>query len=225
MSGIEIKKTGDGSTTLFVPELNETYHSIHGAYNEAIHVFIEKGLRFVQKQKQLNTLKVFELGMGTGLNALLTYIESCDNGLVVEYDTVEAYPIDEEMLALLNFSDIVPGENVTKKLNQIHRATWGDRHQLETCFSLKKHHAKIEELDLETSKYDVIYFDAFAPNKQKELWEPAILGKIYSSMSDGGALVTYCAQGQFKRDLKSVGFQVEKVDGPPGKREMIRAVK
>jgi tRNA U34 5-methylaminomethyl-2-thiouridine-forming methyltransferase MnmC len=216
----ELIKTQDGSMTIFIPEMDETYHSTHGAIQEAEHVFIKHGLRKME-EKGLETIFIFEMGFGTGLNAFLTKIRS---NSIVNYTGIEAFPVSENELISLNYVGQL-GEEFKVDFDLIHSTSWKETVQLSSQFFIKKVHQKIEEYKLEKDKYDIIYFDAFGPRAQSEMWDIEILKNMYDGLMDGGMLVTYCAKGQFKRDLKSLGFEVESLPGPPGKREMTRAWK
>ncbi|UKN01894.1 tRNA (5-methylaminomethyl-2-thiouridine)(34)-methyltransferase MnmD [Paracrocinitomix mangrovi] len=214
--------TDDNSKTLLIPELNETYHSTKGAITESQHVFIKEGLMHANKKD----LKIFEMGFGTGLNAILTALVSEQNQITVDYHTIEAYPLKWEMVDQLNYQELL-------NLNEQQFDFFKSSHQTETNskpikfgnFSFQKYISKIQDIQLENDFFDLIYYDAFGPKVQSELWEIPVLTIIYNSMKKDGVLVTYCAQGQFKRNLKELGFEVESIPGPPGKREMTRAIK
>ncbi len=214
----EVIITNDGSSSIFIPELNEHYHSSHGAIQEAQHVFIAHGLAQLGK----NPITLFELGFGTGLNALLTAQFAEKHQIQINYQSIEAFPVDTALLEQLNYSTLL---NDNEGLfNALHDADWEKEVSISSYFSLHKIAGKMEDYQPEQG-VDLIYFDAFGPRAQAELWHIHILEKMYDALKDGGVLVTYCAQGQFKRDLKSLGFVVESLPGPPGKREMTRAVK
>lgn len=218
----EVVKTSDGSTTIFLPELDENYHSTHGALQEAIHVFIENGLKHCEAD--LDRIRIFELGFGTGLNALLTLLH---HQKPVDYFGLEAFPVEKELLDQLNYAETIVEERATDLFHKIHASEWGKPITIEEGFTLEKVALKIEELKDEqlNGSFDLIYFDAFGPRAQAELWEPEIMQKMADLLRPGGVLVTYCAQGQFKRNLKGAGFSIERLPGPPGKREMTRGVK
>jgi len=215
----ELRLTADGSPTLYVPELDETYHSMHGSVQEAKHVFIENGLCFVASEsKQVNIL---EVGFGTGLNALLTAQEANENAIHVNYLGLEAYPVEEEIWKEIRYLD----DPVTLALySQMMALPFGETKACSPYFTLNKASFHIQAWTT-TEKFDLIYYDAFGPRAQAEMWELPIFEKLYSLLNPGGALVSYCAQGQFKRHLKSLGMRVEGLPGPPGKREMTRGVK
>ena len=215
----ELRLTADGSLTLYVPELDETYHSMHGSVQEARHVFIENGLRFVAtKSKQVNIL---EVGFGTGLNALLTAQYATENAIRVNYVGLEAYPVEEAIWKEINYLTDAEARSLYTK---IMAHPFGETISIDLNFSLFKE-AKLIQDWVANETFDLIYYDAFGPRAQAEMWELPIFEKLYSLLNVGGALVTYCAQGQFKRHLKSLGMRVESLPGPPGKREMTRGVK
>jgi tRNA U34 5-methylaminomethyl-2-thiouridine-forming methyltransferase MnmC len=216
----ELLKTQDGSMTIYIPEMDENYHSGHGAFREAIHVFIQNGLRTLQK----NEIRIFEMGFGTGLNALLTLQESMKSEVKIDYSGIEAYPVDLELIEGVKYGDLVQDE-ASILFPQLHLLAWNESHDLTANFKFKKLHEKIEDHIPEMNSYDLIYFDAFGPRAQGEMWELPVLKKMYDMLKTEGVLVTYCAKGQFKRDLRSLGFETESLPGPPGKREMTRAVK
>jgi len=215
----ELRLTADGSPTLYVPELDETYHSMHGSIQEARHVFIENGLRFVATEsKQVNIL---EVGFGTGLNALLTALYAKENAIRVNYVGLEAFPVEEAIWKEINYLTDAEARTLYTK---IMAHPFGETISIELNFSLFKE-AKLIQDWVANETFDLIYYDAFGPRAQAEMWELPIFEKLYSLLNVGGALVTYCAQGQFKRHLKSLGMRVENLPGPPGKREMTRGTK
>jgi tRNA U34 5-methylaminomethyl-2-thiouridine-forming methyltransferase MnmC len=218
----QIVETADGSHSLFVPELNEHYHSRHGAIQESRQVFIEMGYR--KKISSNSTLKILEIGFGTGLNAFLTALEGPQSSGDVEYWAVEAYPLTNLELSLLNYPALLGLEDAQKVWEGIHSANWESLTTISPTFKLCKRHAKIEEFHLD-SPVDLIYFDAFAPEKQPELWTVAIFEKMFQLLYPGGLLTTYCAKGDVRRAMLAAGFQVSKEKGPPGKREMLVATK
>ena len=207
--------TKDGSHSLFVLELNETYHSKNGAITEAMHVFIRNGLHFNPKQN----LNILEIGFGTGLNTLLT-LENLQNKKV-HYTTLEPFPIAEEIYNKLNFHTFTKSDE--EIFLNLHNCEWEKEIKLSTNFSFLKTNNKLQNFN--GGKFDIIYFDAFAPEKQAEMWTKTVFEKMYCLLNENGFLVTYCAKGVVKRTLKSVGLEVETLEGPPGKREMIRANK
>jgi len=216
---IKIIVTGDGSHSLFNEALDETYHSRHGAVQESLHVFIEHGFRHLVQTQQPKLISILEVGFGTGLNALLTVAEAIEINIPVAYTSLETYPLSQEVWVKLNYPD---NNNLFKKL---HQAEWENWNQINSHLRLLKLEKSLQDVELGPLQYDLIYFDAFAPNKQPELWELTVLDKVVKTLKSGGMFVTYCAKGQLKRDLKSLGLIVESLPGPPGKREMVRAIK
>lgn len=218
----ELVITKDGSPTLFVAELNEHYHSIHGALQEALHVFIQAGVQALL-EKGHSEINLFEVGFGTGTNALLTEEFASDNNIKIRYESLEAYPLSQEEATAFAKS-LKLSETRHALFVQLHKAEWDKEVEINKNFSLLKRHARLEEYDIESAA-DLIYYDAFAPNAQAYLWEKEIFEKMYAQLKPGAMLVTYCAKGVVKRTLKAVGFEVESIPGPPGKREMTRAYK
>lgn len=210
----------DGSSTIFWEEMDEHYHSIHGAIQESKHVFIEAGFNAIEHKACIHVL---EIGFGTGLNALLTLIEAASQKKQIVYHTLEQYPIAIEHVKQLNYIEKIDVKWNTL-FDEIHESSWEQSHQLTDHFTFKK--IKTNFLNYRNiPKFDLIYFDAFAPSSQPELWVPSIFQNMYNALLPGGHLVTYCAKGQVKRDLKQVGFEVVALPGPPGKREMTKAIK
>ena len=219
---MELKTTADGSHTLFVPELNETYHSIHGAIQESQHVFIKNGLYYFRDKE---TIDILEIGFGTGLNALLTLLAIENSSQKVDYVSLEKFPLPNELIQQLNYpTQLKINTTQTALFNHLHTCKWNTNTPISKNFNLLKIEEDLANLKT-TTTFDLIYFDAFAPEKQAELWTAEIFFKIYDFLKPKGILVTYCAKGVVKRTIKSVGFQIETLPGPPGKREMIRAVK
>ena len=214
--------TADDSHTVFAEELNEHYHSTKGALKESLHVFIGAGLK--EKTKAKKEIKVLEIGFGTGLNVLLSILESDKEEIHINCKTIEAYPLELELIEKLNYPELIGGRNTAKYFRKIHELEWNREHGITTKFILEKIKGKVEDIQLENFA-DVIYFDAFAPNKQPELWTEGIFKKMYRALKADGLLTTYCAQGEARRSLAAAGFRVEKLPGPPGKREMMRAWK
>ncbi|MDH5476688.1 MAG: tRNA (5-methylaminomethyl-2-thiouridine)(34)-methyltransferase MnmD [Cyclobacteriaceae bacterium] len=225
MSEIRVIETDDGSHSLYVPSLKETYHSTHGAIQESQHVFIRKGIHFYLESHHNSEIKILEIGFGTGLNALLTFNELSGSNITTSYDTIEPFPINEAVWSKLNYVEKIETDNTKDIYGQMHSASWETKIELEEGYFFTKLKEKLEDIELQNNYYDLIFFDAFAPNKQPELWQLPQLKKIVNSMKEGGVFVTYCAQGQFKRDLKEAGLTLESLPGPPGKKEMVRGVK
>jgi tRNA U34 5-methylaminomethyl-2-thiouridine-forming methyltransferase MnmC len=221
---IKIVESEDGSHTLFHTGLNETYHSMHGAVQESEHVFIQAGLEQKIPAPE-NTLHIFEVGFGTGLNAWLTYKRVAGTDLKVVYHSIEPFPLGEEIYSKLNYVQTTEDEALRDFFSTLHKAPWNEEVTLNSNFTLKKIKSRLEEYQLPVGIFDIIYYDAFAPSKQAEMWLPENIQKAHALLNKGGLLVTYCARGQFKRDLKAVGFLVETLPGPPGKKEMTRGVK
>jgi tRNA U34 5-methylaminomethyl-2-thiouridine-forming methyltransferase MnmC len=216
---IQIISTSDGSFTLLNKALDETYHSRHGAVQESLYVFIKHGLDFVAKNKK--DINILEVGFGTGLNALLTAQFAKANNVNIRYTSLEAFPVEENIWSKLNYVD---SPDSIALFERLHRTKWNQSETISLNFKLKKLETTLQLVTLEPNHYDLIYFDAFAPNKQPEMWEVTVLQKIADSMKPGGVFVTYCAKGQLKRDLQRLGMQVETLQGPPGKREMVRGI-
>lgn len=199
-----------------------SYHSKYGAIQESRHVFIESGLYY--KALQQREVAVLELGFGTGLNALLTYQEAERHDWRIFYEAIEAYPIDLQTANQLNYSVLLDAISLSAVFNFLHQAAWEVPHEISSHYTFQKTKKDFQQLDYQ-QQFDIIYFDAFAPNAQPELWETPLLQKLYDALRPNGILVTYCAKGSVKRNFKTVGFQVEALPGPPGKREMTRCTK
>ena len=215
--------TGDGSHTISMPELNVTYHSIHGAIQESKHVFIEAGLKSLLPVEG-TALNVFEMGFGTGLNALLTIIESERLQRKIYYETVEQFPLDNGEVRSLNYCEQLDREDLQPIFEQLHSCEWEKKVNITENFGFNKSRTNL--LNLETSEtFELIYFDAFAPNVQPELWTNEIFEKMFAMLEPGGILVTYCSKGDVRRAMQAAGFIVEKLPGPRGKREMTRALR
>lgn len=200
--------------------MNETYHSTHGALTESRYVFIEKGLKMLQQ----SPVNVFEVGFGTGLNALLSLEYAVLNKVNVCYKTIEAYPLGDEALEALAYGDYVD-EKLSLYWKKMHEADWEQWEVVHPLFQLHKTHQWIQDYQALSGEMDIIYYDAFAPSRQAEMWVAELCEKCAGMLRKDGILVTYCAQGQFRRNLQACGMEVERLPGPPGKREMIRALK
>jgi tRNA U34 5-methylaminomethyl-2-thiouridine-forming methyltransferase MnmC len=222
---MEIITTGDGSHTLFSEQFNEIYHSRHGAIQESLHVFIRSGLDAVAAQQSKEPIRIFEVGFGTGLNALLTMLEAEKRNLQVEYETIELYPVAIETIKELNYTNQLGYEFCYGPYHSLHLVRWNEQHPIAPNFHFKKINDSLSNWQPTTGNYQLIYFDAFAPEHQPEMWTAAIFKKMYDALAEGGILVTYCSKGAVQRAMKEAGFTVEKIPGPPGKREMVRAVK
>ncbi|WP_040250834.1 tRNA (5-methylaminomethyl-2-thiouridine)(34)-methyltransferase MnmD [Psychroserpens mesophilus] len=220
----KIITTADGSKTIQIEGWNEQYHSVHGAIQEANHVYIEHGLLFFNSElnSEKNTLTVLEIGFGTGLNAILSLLISEQQKLQIDYVGVEAYPVSSEELKELNYQEVLQLKN--NVFENIHACNWESSHDITKHFTLtklKKFFSDINDINC----YDIIYFDAFGARVQPELWTEDIFKKMYDALRLNGVLVTYSCKGSVKRALKSVGFSIERLNGPPGKRHMLRAIK
>lgn len=222
---LKIITTEDGSHSLYHEGLKETYHSFHGAFKESIHVFMLYGLdSWLMNNPKKKPIRIFEVGFGTGLNAWLTLVWAEQNQIPVLYHSIEPFPLSEEIYSQLNYGDIDDAIFHYKPyLQRLHKMEWNKGEVVSEYFNMKKETATLEDVILYPS--DVVFFDAFAPSKQPELWAKPLLSKVYDAMTPGGLFTTYCAQGQLKRDLKDLGFEVETLPGPPGKKEMTRGWK
>lgn len=229
---IELIITGEGIHTVRNNALNESYHSIHGSLQESMHVFIENGFTAsLTTLPKSGELKILEMGFGTGLNALLTYRENLKFGRIIHYTTVEACPLPVHVTGKLNYFEFID-KSLQPVFRQMHECHWFENVGLnpgylpeeETKFFLYKIQADMLELKLD-DRYDLVYYDAFSPTHQPELWTFEVLKKIYDACNRGAVLVTYCAKSDVKRTLQKAGFKVETLPGPRGKREMIRARK
>lgn len=220
---IQIIITEDGSHTLFVREINEHYHSVHGAISESRHVFIEAGFNHIVVQNP--KINLLEVGFGTGLNALLTCLAAQNMNVQVNYVGVEAYPLTEELIAGLNYSMMIHETEVEEIYRKIHAANWVYPSYITERFLLNKIESKIEDISLANNMFHLIYFDAFAPDVQPELWSDAVFNKLFACLAPGGILVTYSSKGTVKQALRSAGFIVERLPGAKGKRHMLRARK
>ena len=219
----EIIKTADGSNTLYVPHLNEHYHSTFGALNESRHVFIESGL--LEAVRSFNEIHILEIGFGTGLNALLTWMEAERIPIKVSYTSLEPYPLGVEIWSVLNYPDCFCTFSYQKIYRRLHETDWERDEQISPFFSIQKIRCRLEDYSPEPGAFNLVYFDAFGPDVQPELWTEEIFRKIFSSMKNRGILVTYSVKGSVRRALKNSGFSVEKLPGPAGKREITRAIK
>ena len=209
--------TKDGSHSISLPAAGLTYHSTHGAIQESKHVFIEAGLH---KAIPTGSLKIFEMGLGTGLNALLTLMEPRP----IFYECVETFPLDADIIQQLNYCDLLGRPDLQPAFEKIHNSNWEEEVWITESFCFKKHHTPLQDY-LSNTQFHVIYFDAFAPDAQPELWTKEVFEKMYAMLLPGGILTTYSSKGIIRRNLLSAGFVVEKIPGPPGKREMVRAMK
>lgn len=220
MPDIRVILTGDGSHSLLNAELDETYHSRHGALQESEYVFIKQGLGYwLERNKQVQ-LAILEVGLGTALNAWLTFQSSVLAGRKVRYFAIEKFPLTKELWQQLNYAT-----HERELFEKIHALPWNSWQQVTPWATLFKSESTLQDVALPDLNFDIVYYDAFAPNKQPDMWTFEVLQKVITKLQTGGVFVTYCAKGQLKRDLKALGLEVESLPGPPGKREMIRAIK
>ena len=216
-----LEATADGSHTISIPEMQVTYHSKHGAVQESMHVFIEAGLRY-KMQSSSGVLTILEMGFGTGLNALLSLLAA--EGREIWYESLEAYPVSLEMALQLNYAALLKQHGTVEFFNAMHLAAWNEWVNITPEFHLCKRETALEAFH-PTGNYDIVYFDAFAPTAQPALWTESVFKKLFDNMNPGGILVTYCSKGIVRRAMQAAGFSIEKIQGPPGKREMVRATK
>ena len=216
----EIIITSDGSTTIHLPSWNEQYHSKHGAIQEAYHVFLQTGFFKIELEK----IDILEIGFGTGLNAFITFIEAKKHNKKVTYVGVEAYPVSAGELQKLNYVSELKATEEQAVFDDMHRVSWDESHQISNGFQLLKRQQFFQEIN-DIAAFDLIYFDAFGAQNQPELWTEEIFEIMFKAIRKKGILVTYSAKGSVRRALQAVGFVVERLPGPPGKREMLRATK
>uniref|UniRef100_UPI004049E72A tRNA (5-methylaminomethyl-2-thiouridine)(34)-methyltransferase MnmD n=1 Tax=Gelidibacter sp. TaxID=2018083 RepID=UPI004049E72A len=212
--------TADGSTTIQIEDWNEQYHSLHGAIQEAKHVFIKHGLHHIEK----NELSILEIGFGTGLNAFITLLEAENLQKHIHYVGVEAYPVSSDEITALNYIQQLQAESHAEFFQQMHTIPWEMEKAITSHFTLTKQQKLFTEIT-DKAAFDLIYFDAFGARVQPELWTEDIFKIMFEALKPNGILVTYAAKGSVRRAMLSVGFTVEKLQGPPGKREMLRARK
>jgi tRNA U34 5-methylaminomethyl-2-thiouridine-forming methyltransferase MnmC len=217
----EITVTGDGSHTIVVPGMNVTYHSHHGAIAESTWVFVDAGFSYLRKQSPYNPLTILEIGFGTGLNALLTLKEAIAQQQPVHYTTIETHPLTQEEIVRINHGNLVKMNDAFLK---IHRSDWEKDIVIDPFFTLHKKNISLLDLSLNNS-VDCIYFDAFAPTDQPELWTQQVFEKLYKLLTPGGILVTYSSKSIIRKAMQAAGFNVTKIPGPHGKRDMVRAFK
>jgi len=234
MSQLQLITTQDGAHTLWMPEINETYHSTHGAIQESQHVFVQQGLmHFLSKEQPQNKINVLEVGLGTGLNVLLTYLAWIKSPLQLSYTGLEPYPVSWEYIKRLNYAvqltqtkhHDITYQMLQETFEKIHQKEITSYCNLSEHFSLYKYKQPLEAFLAPSHTFDIVYFDAFSPSKQPAMWTANVLQQVYHMMKPRGIIVTYCAQGKFKHHLRALGMCVETISGPPGKREMTRAQK
>jgi len=213
----------DGSHTIELIGQNEQYHSTHGAIQESNHVYIKHGLEIIaQNESEINIL---EIGMGTGLNVLLTWLFALEHGLKIKYLAIEAYPIEEHLWGKLNYPFFIKNDKATDTFNKIHSSKWGIEEKLDKNFYFMKREELIQDSFLPKNVFNVVYYDAFNPDLEPDLWTKKVFEKVFLSMKNQSVLSTYSTKGVIKRALKSCGFKIEKKPGPPGKREILNAFK
>ncbi len=222
----EIIQTEDGSATFYVPELNEHYHSVHGAVQESLHIFIQAGIRYYLETHRpvflpSIPLQILEAGFGTGLNAYLTLIEAEQQQQFISYHSLEKYPLPPEEIGHLNYASCVPFEK-PELFAALHRSPWEQEIALTPYFRLYKQQQDFRDIGFE-GQFDLVFFDAFNPDVQPHLWTAAVFERFRQALKPGGLLVTYCVKGLVKQALRQVGFTLKRLPGPPGKREMLRA--
>ncbi len=213
--------TEDGSHTIYLPEMDEHYHSVHGAIQESLHIYIEQGLLQTEKKE----LSVLEIGFGTGLNAYLTYCYALKRNLSLHYFGLEKFPLNEDEYSALNYSDEIFPE-YSPIFSQLHQAEWGKIIEISSEFKLTKIKTDLATFEFDDiPQFDLVYYDAFAPGKQPEMWTDKILQKVAATVKKDGVVITYCAKGTVRRALSGAGFIMERIPGPPGKKEILRGKK
>lgn len=224
----EVVITADGSSTIHLPQWDEQYHSKHGAIQEAYHVFIKHGLHHFCDSKLVSDtnhpISILEIGFGTGLNAFITLLEAEKLNTNINYFGVEGYPVLSDEISQLNYPKQLKAEENESLFKMLHDVSWEESYEITKHFSLIKQNRFFSEIK-EKDVYNIIYFDAFGARLQPELWTETIFQKMYEALKENGVLVTYAAKGSVRRAMQTVGFLVEKLPGPPGKREMLRATK
>ncbi|MCZ8198716.1 MAG: tRNA (5-methylaminomethyl-2-thiouridine)(34)-methyltransferase MnmD [Flavobacterium sp.] len=216
----EILTTNDGSTTIHLPDWDESYHSKHGAIQEAYHVFIKSGLSLFKEK----SISILEIGFGTGLNAFITYLEAKKYNQTIDYVGVEAYPVLSNEALQMNYVSELNATEETEVFAKMHQSSWEEKHSISSNFSLTKRKQFFQDISDENA-FDLIYFDAFGFRVQPELWSLEIFQKMHKALKINGVLVTYACRGSIKRAMLECRFKVEKLPGAPGKREMLRATK
>lgn len=230
-SELHIIQTGDGSHTLFHPGVNQHYHSTFGALQESRHIFIETGFRHAIEKfhhiaaSGVNGLSILEVGFGTGLNALVTLIEAEKSAVCVHYTAIEPTPLEESYWSGLNYPQFFGNADHSKVFARLHQAAWDKPDAISPFFTLLKKREALETYQPRGDFFHLVYFDAFGPDAQPELWTEAMFGKIAHGLAAGGIMVTYSVKGSVVRTLHAEGFATEKIPGPPGKRHILRATK
>lgn len=217
----QLQITADGSHTIAIPGMQVTYHSKHGAIQESNHVFIDAGLNYYATLYPKRAITILEMGFGTGLNCLLTAMYGREQQLHIQYHSIESFPLEEAEIHGLNYGKQLNEESLFQK---IHDVAWDQPVYPDPLFELHKYHCTLQQFSSD-QLFDIIYYDAFAPSAQPELWTETIFSRLFSLLGPGGILVTYCSKSVVRRAMQAAGFRVTKIQGPPGKREMVRAFK
>ncbi|MDA3943914.1 MAG: tRNA (5-methylaminomethyl-2-thiouridine)(34)-methyltransferase MnmD [Bacteroidetes bacterium] len=225
MANRKLIVTADGSASIFDGATGESFHSVNGAYTESMLVFIENGLEFRKQQEPSTQYRVLEIGFGTGLNAWLSLIKGEEWQQLIDYTAIEAFPLEMDLVTKLNFIQNAENQYNDQLFMALHTTIWGEAVPISPYFTLTKLHQNISDYHNEEGRFDVVFFDAFSPNVQAELWTEEIFCSLFKAMKPGAVLVTYSARGIVKRALRSAGFFVERLQGPPGKRHVVRALK
>jgi len=215
--------TEDGSNSIFSEEFNQNYHSRFGALQESMHIFIKAGL-CSSLLLNLESISILEIGFGTGLNALLTYFKAKELNKKIYYETLELYPLTLQETAALNYPHLLPYPNAKEIFTTLHTAKWEQQVKISDSFTLSKRHTSAINANYSPNRFHLVYFDAFSPEMQPELWTKEVFSSIYESMKDESLLMTYCTKGIVKQTLSALGFKIEKLSGPIGKREILRAL-
>ena len=218
MKDFQVVTTKDGSKTIWIPKRDVYYHSLHGAVSEAQHVYIEHGLTYFKRP----SLTILEMGFGTALNAFMTFLASVKKKQKISYVSVDNHPLTYELVEQLDYPNFLGVGDDEHILRRMHGVDWNHEIPISSQFSLLKANTSIEALSLD-KKIDLVFYDAFAPRACQTQWTESVFRNLSKCLTDNAIIVTYCANGQVKRNLKAVGFEVESLKGPPGKREMIRA--
>jgi len=220
----KIISTSDGSKTIHIEDWNEQYHSVHGAIQEANHVFIKHGLIFfIESLYKTSTIRILEIGFGTGLNTFLTLLKAKELNYKIDYVGVDAYPVTKEEIHQLNYAELISKKDKFQ-FEKLHKTVWETSQSITSDFKLEKQEKFFKDINSD-EEFDIIYFDAFGARVQPELWTESIFEIMYKAMRSNSVLVTYSAKGSVRRAMQAVGFIVERLPGPPGKREMLRATK
>jgi tRNA U34 5-methylaminomethyl-2-thiouridine-forming methyltransferase MnmC len=228
---LEVFRTADGSDTLFRADLNQHYHSTFGAIQESMHIFIKHGFLHTCENFEIaghpegKSVHILEIGFGTGLNALLTLLEAKKHTIKVQYTAIEAFPLETADWQHLNYPTIVSDSVSPPYFEKLHQACWNQNTDIFPGFSLCKFHCTLQAYLPPPQKFDLVYFDAFGPDAQPELWTEQVFRNLHHGMTATGVLTTYSVKGDVVRALQASGFQTEKLPGPPGKRHVLRAIK